>query len=118
MEIRNYTQDGHVVAEIKGKLDSSSVTEAEAKITPLITAKSCMIIDMAKCDYVSSEGLGFLLIVAKKLSTTGGCLTLAGVRDEVKDMLHITNFSSFFLAYDSVSEALAAIKEGNNNSKQ
>lgn len=112
MEVKNYNQEGHIVVEIDGSLDSNTVSMAESKIMPLIDVKSCMVLDMSKCNYVSSAGLRLLLMITKQLAGKGGWLTLAGVCDEVKDVMEMTGFSCFFKAFKDIPEALAALKKG------
>lgn len=112
MEVKDYNQEGHIVIELNGSLNSETVSMVEEKAMPLIEAKSCMILDMGKCDYVSSAGLRLLLMIAKQLASKGGWLTLTGVCDEVKDVMEMTGFSSFFKAFKDVPEALNALKKG------
>ena len=112
MEIKNYNKDGHIVVELDGSLDSNSVSVAEAKIMPLIDVKGCVIIDLTKCNYVSSAGLRLLLMVTKQLASKGGWLTLTGVCDEVKDVMEMTGFSCFFKAFKDIPEALDALTKG------
>ncbi len=111
MEIKDFTEEGHTIIEISGSLDSNTSTEAQDKITPLITEKGCMVLDLSKCKYVSSAGLRLLLMIAKELSSRGGWLTLAGLCEEVRDVMQITGFSGFFKAYNTVKEAVEALKK-------
>lgn len=112
MEIKNSVREGHIVIEIVGSLDSTNESQAEEKIIPLITDKACMVLDMSKCNYVSSAGLRLLLMVAKQLTSKGGWLTLVGVCDEVKDVMEMTGFSCFFKIYNTLPEAFEALKKG------
>ena len=110
MEIKNYNQEGHIIIELDGSLDSNTVTMAENKVMPLIDVKSCMILDMSKCNYVSSAGLRLLLMLTKTLASKGGWLTLTGVCEEVKDVMEMTGFSCFFKAFKDIPEAMEALK--------
>ena len=112
MEIKNYSKDGHTIIELEGSLDSNTVEQAQGKIMPLIVSKSCMILDLTKCNYVSSAGLRLLLMVAKQLTSQEGWLTLTCVCEEVKDVMEMTGFSGFFQAYPTVDEAIAALGKG------
>jgi anti-anti-sigma factor len=112
MEIKNYNQDGQIIVELDGSLDSNTVSAAEEKVMPLIDLKSCMILDLSKCNYVSSAGLRLLLMLTKELASKGGYLTLTGVCDEVKDVMEMTGFSCFFKAFKDIPEALEALKKG------
>jgi anti-anti-sigma factor len=112
MEIKNFAQEGHTIVEMSGSLDSNTVAQAEEKIMPLVVEKACMVMDLTKCNYISSAGLRLLLMIAKQLSGRGGWLTLAGLCEEVKDVMEMTGFSCFFKCYSSVTEALEAIRKG------
>jgi len=112
MEIKNFTQEGHTIVEISGSLDSTTVSQAEEKVVPLVVSKACMVLDLTKCNYISSAGLRLLLMLAKQLTSQGGWLTLAGLCEEVKDVMEMTGFSCFFKAYSNVTEALEAIRKG------
>jgi len=112
MEIKNTAGEGHIVIEIVGSLDSTNVSQAEEKIIPFITDKACMVLDMGKCNYVSSAGLRLLLMIAKQLAAKGGWLSLVGVCDEVKDVMEMTGFSCFFKTYNTLPEAFEALKKG------
>jgi anti-anti-sigma factor len=112
MEIKNFTQEGHIIVELSGNLDSVTVSQAEEKIVPLICSKACMVMDLTKCNYISSAGLRLLLMVAKQLTSQGGWLTLAGLCEEIKDVMEMTGFSCFFKSYSNVPEAIEAIRKG------
>ena len=109
MEIKNFTQEGHTIVELSGSLDSNTTTQAQETILPLVVSKCCMIMDLTKCNYISSAGLRLLLMAAKQLTNAGGWLTLAGLSDEIKDVMEMTGFSAFFKAYPTVKEAMVAI---------
>ena len=111
MEIKNYSQEGHIIVEIDGSLDSNTVNTAEAKIMPLIEVKSCIVMDMSKCNYVSSAGLRLLLMLTKELASKDGWLTLTGMCSEVKDVMEMTGFSCFFKAFKDIPEALSELKK-------
>jgi anti-anti-sigma factor len=111
MEIKNYTQESCEIITIEGSLDSNSVADAEAKIMPLINPNACIILDMSKCKYVSSAGLRLLLMAMKQLASKDGFLTLAGVCEEVSDVMEMTGFCCFFKSCKDVPEAIKKAKE-------
>jgi anti-anti-sigma factor len=111
MEIKTSTQDKTTVIQIVGSLDGATVTEAQDKIMPLVIDKCCLVLDLGECSYISSAGLRLLLMIAKQLSSLKGCWGLAGLSDEVKDVMEMTGFSNFFKTYDTVPTAIAALKK-------
>jgi anti-anti-sigma factor len=112
MEIKISNQEGHTIIELTDRLDSTTVSQAEEKIMPLVVAKACLVMDLSKCNYISSAGLRLLLMLAKQLSAGGGWLTLSGLCSEVSDVMEMTGFSGFFKCYPSVPEALQALGKG------
>jgi anti-anti-sigma factor len=111
MEIKTVTQDQITIIKISGNLDSNTAPQAQEEIMPLLGANCALIVDLGECKYVSSAGLRLLCMIAKQLSTEGGQWALAGVCEEVKDVMEMTGFSGFFQTYDTVSSASKAIKE-------
>ncbi len=111
MEIKTINKNGVTVIEVSGKLDSVAAPEAQEKIMPLVVSKCCLVLDLGKCNYISSSGLRVLLMVAKQLSTQEGRWALAGVCDEIKDVMDMTGFSTHFKTYDTVEEAIEAVRK-------
>jgi anti-sigma B factor antagonist len=109
MEINTIIQDNATIVKISGSLDGNTVNDAQDKIMPLLTGKMSMILDMEKCEYVSSAGLRLLLMGAKQISTQGGVLVLSGLSDEIKDVMEMTGFNNFFKTFVSVEAALEAL---------
>ena len=110
MEIKTVDQEGITVIQISGNLDGNTAPQAQEKIMPFLSANCCLILDLGECKYISSAGLRVLLMIAKQLSSQGGRWALAGVCEEVKDIMEMTGFSGFFKNYDTVSAACKAIK--------
>ena len=95
---------------VVGNLDGNTAPEAQDKVVPLVTANCCLVLDLEKCKYISSAGLRTLLMIAKQLAAQDGQCALAGVCDEVKDVMEMTGFSGFFKTYDTVAAASKALK--------
>lgn len=112
MEIKTSTREGVTIIQISGKLDANTAPQAQEKITPLIASKCCLVLDLGQCTYISSAGLRVLLMIAKQLSIQEGRWALAGVCEEIKDVMDMTGFSSHFKIFDTVAEAMKAVREG------
>jgi anti-sigma B factor antagonist len=110
MDIKNFSQDGVTVIAITGSLDSNTSTQAQEKVLPLITQQCCLVLDLTECVYVSSAGLRVLLMIAKQLASQQGHLGLAGISNEIQDVMEMTGFSGFFQTFATVQEAAAALK--------
>ncbi|HRY28475.1 MAG TPA: STAS domain-containing protein [Elusimicrobiota bacterium] len=112
MELKIETRDGVSVITVEGKLDGNTSAQAQEKIMPLVLPGARLVMDMSRCDYVSSAGLRVLLLVAKQTASRGGKVALAGVGDEVKDVMEMTGFGGFFKNHPSADEAVRALKAG------
>jgi len=111
MEIKTVTQDGITVIKLSGNLDGNTAPQAQDKIMSLVSEECCLILDLAGCKYISSAGLRVLLMIAKQLQSQKGHWALAGVCEEVKDIMEMTGFSGFFKTYDTVSVACEAVRK-------
>ncbi len=110
MDITTSTQDGVTLITLTGNLDSSSSTQAQEKILPLVSPGCCVVLDLSGCGYVSSAGLRVLLMFAKQLAGQKGKLALAGLCPEIKDVMEMTGFSGFFQMFPTVQEAAAVLR--------
>lgn len=95
------------VATLKGRLDTNSVASAEKTLLEASDGLAQMILDLAGVDYISSAGLRVLLLVAKKLKTGKGQLSVCSVTPRVKSVLDISGFASVFPIRADRQEALA-----------
>lgn len=109
MEINNYTKANVTVLVLDGNLDGTTVEYAQEKIIKHVVSNCKMVIDMTKCCYVSSAGLRVLLMTAKQLIKVGGIGVLAGLAEEVNDVMEMTGFSSMFDSYSTIEDAIAAV---------
>ena len=111
MEISSEMRDGITIVKIVGNIDSITAPQAQGTILPLAVPDCRIVLDMEQCHYVSSAGLRVLLMIAKLLATRGGQCALVKVSDEIKDVMEMTGFASFFNTYDTVSNAIAAFRK-------
>lgn len=92
------------------KLDSFNYQQEQKGIFAILEKGHSVILDMTGCKYVSSMGLRVLLYSKKVAASKGLKLYLVGVNAEVKDVMIITGFESFFDSFTSVEECLEKIK--------
>jgi len=111
MKINTADKEGIKIIKISGNLDGNTAPQAQEEIMPFLSSNCSLILDLGECKYVSSAGLRLLLMIAKQLSSEGGRWALAGVCEEVKDVMEMTGFSGFCKTYGTVSQACSAIKK-------
>ncbi|MBN2381561.1 STAS domain-containing protein [bacterium] len=113
MDIVVSARDEVSIIEISGHLDSNTAQEAQDTLMPLLSETSLIVIDLKQCSYVSSAGLRVLLMVGKQLTRLGGSGVLANLCAEIKDVMEMTGFDHIFQCYDSINDAIKALREAN-----
>jgi anti-sigma B factor antagonist len=97
------------IAEIEGSIDSKTAPELQQSILDVIAGTSKIVLDMTKVAFVSSAGLRVLLMVYRQLKGKDGKIVLVGVSEEIRDVMFMTGFISFFEIDKSLDEALRKI---------
>ena len=72
----------------KGRLDSS---KAEIAAAALARVSGSTVIDCSGLDYISSAGLGVLILTYRRLSATGHGLRLTGLQPRVRSIFRMAN---------------------------
>ncbi|MBQ0068028.1 MAG: STAS domain-containing protein [Phascolarctobacterium sp.] len=85
------------IAEIVGRVDTTTAPEFQKLVTDIMTDKPArLILDCARLEYISSAGLRALLIIAKNAKAAGINVNLCALTDFVVDVLATSGFDSFF----------------------
>lgn len=112
MEIKSYLKTGVEVFELHGKLDVNTAPQVQEELMAKVGQDCRLVLDMKDCDYVSSAGLRFMLVIAKQLTKVGGHGAIANLLEEVKDVMEMTGFDNLFNVYEDVDEAVTAVMKG------
>ncbi len=78
---------------LKGRLDASQ-TDGAKKMFDKLTGST--VVDLKELEYISSAGLGVLLATQKRLSQSGGGLTLVNMNNHVRDVFRYAGFDKIF----------------------
>jgi len=108
VEIQAIQEENVLVVKISGRLDAVTAPEYESKVALLVAGASRVVVDFQELEYVSSAGLRALLMAGKPLKATGGQMRFANVNGSVKEVFHITGFTSIFPIDASLAESVAA----------
>ena len=112
MEIKESKTDDIVTLELKGKLDSVTSSNLDETISRLLAAgNKKLILNLTDLNYISSAGLRVFLGAAKKLQYTKGRMTLANLRNEVKNVFDICGFTPLFEFFSSQQDALNSLQK-------
>ena len=102
MNIDNY--------QLGEELDSFNYQQVQEDILAILEKGYSAVLDMTACKYVSSTGLRVLLYSKKVAASKGLKLYLVGMSDEVKDIMEVTGFDSFFDSFKTMEECLENVK--------
>ena len=91
------------------ELDSFNYQEVQDGILAILEKGCSAVLDMTACNYVSSTGLRVLLYAKKVAATKGLNFYLVGISNEVKDIMDVTGFNSFFDSFSTMEECQKAI---------
>ena len=91
------------------ELDSFNYQEVQDGILAILEKGCSAVLDMTACNYVSSTGLRVLLYAKKVAATKGLNFYLVGISNEVKDIMDVTGFNSFFDSFCTMEECQKAI---------
>ncbi len=92
---------------ITGNLDTQTSTVAQEQLTQLIdNGATKILVDFEDLNYISSTGLGMLLVAVKRLEGTNGQLRICNPNKMVREVFDTSGFSEIFPVYRSQAEAL------------
>ncbi len=95
------------VVDIEGPLDSYTSPEFEEYVNRLLARNIVFILfDAARMAYVSSEGIGLLLFLQKKISEANGFFVIFNLQDEILALYSLLGFDKIFSIAPSREEAL------------
>jgi anti-sigma B factor antagonist len=92
--------------QVSGRIDAEAAPGFELTCVQLVrAAEKLMILDLGGVSYMSSGGLGALLVIGKYQQQRGGVLRLANVTSAVAKLFELSKFGSAFQCFDSVEKA-------------
>lgn len=106
--IRSEWVDDVLVLKPVGRVDSNNAVSAESIIIGHVDGGAHRIVlDMVELNYVSSSGLRVLLLAAKRLRQTGGCIVLCQLHPNVHEVLEVSGFLAILSVRDGREAAIA-----------
>lgn len=112
MKFEHYEKDGIDVIEIKGKImGGDDFIPLDDKLYALLgRGRVKAIVDLSKCDWINSTGLGRLIHHATSFKNQNGELKLANLTDKIDKIITITRLSEVFDVADTVDEGIKKFK--------
>jgi anti-sigma B factor antagonist len=84
-------QNGEIM--IGGRFDASQTEKARSFLAGIETS---MVVDLKNMDYISSAGLGVLLMTQKRLHEAGCRLKLKNMNKHIRDVFMFSGFDQIF----------------------
>lgn len=95
--------------EMIGELDSVTAPQAQEQILPLAEKGCKILLDMSNVTYMSSAGLRILLLLYRKISENFGKIVIAGLNDEIRDVMTVTGFIEHFHVVENRAAGIKAL---------
>lgn len=102
MPIETKRTGSNLEARVHGRLDATTAPDLESAVD--LAGVQVLVVDLDRCDYVSSAGLRVFLGFSRRLSAVGGSLVLTNARPEVERVLEITGLASLMHLRPKVRE--------------
>lgn len=101
-----------VVVTIGGELDLNAAGELAKSLREVLTASRapCLIIDMTYLSFIDSTGLGVLISTENRAQALGESMVLVHPPPLVRRLLVGTQLQRRFTSYDTLDDALAALR--------
>ena len=105
----NEEKNGQVsILGLSGRFDQEGAKVFGEKIAQILAGgERSILLDFAEVAYISSAGLRELVMAAKKMSSAGGKLVLAGLTEPVRKVFQLCNMEAIFKIRTTRAEALS-----------
>ncbi len=108
MEVAYNENEGVLVVQFCGRLDTTTSPDAENELMARIDeGKTLIIIDFNETAYIASSGLRVLLKTAKMLEKRAGRFALCRANQQVLDVLEMSGFLMIMQHFLSLDEAVS-----------
>ena len=108
MQIQNERCGASLVVHVEGRLDSITTPAFEAHCLQAVAqGERALIFDFSTLDYLSSNGLRSILVIAKAVAAGGGECVLANARGIVREVFELSGFLRMFRFVDSLEASVA-----------
>ncbi len=110
MEITEKKTDKAIIAEINGRIDAVTTSDAEQYLNSLVdNNETNIIIDCKNLDYINSSGLRILIMNLKKQTARNKKLLLCNLQNNIKDVFKFSGFTNLFDVELDLDQALQLV---------
>lgn len=114
LKVREVAQNKDItLIDLEGRLDYHLVSEIEKEMIALVDKSNYRIIlNLARVDYMSSDGLRLFLNILKKVKDNKGELKLVKLQKGVMKILEVVELTDLFEIFDEEDEAVKNFNTG------
>lgn len=99
------------IISIDGQLNAATTAVIQNDVLAAAQAGQRILLDMSRVTYLSSAGLRMLLLLYRRIRENNGFMVLAGLSEEITDIMQITGFLDLFKIFENRNSALQALKK-------
>ena len=111
MELNKSIIKGWQVIEVKGQVDSKTVSDLRDYLDQNIIGDLPIALDLTEVPFMSSAGLRTLLTLNRKTQDMNIKLCLVGVIDEISETMNVTGFLQYFTMQPNIADLSEESKE-------
>lgn len=110
MDIRFDQENDIIIVALYGKLESSSTENLRFELEQYLDVSELkMLFDLHGVDYISSEGMQVLQLLAKSIKDNHGEIIFCNIPEYIRESFDITGFNQLFKIVDSKEEAITLL---------
>ena len=111
MELNKSIIKGWQVIEVKGQVDSKTVSDLRDYLDQNIIGDLPIALDLTEVPFMSSAGLRTLLTLNRKTQDMNIKLCLVGVIEEISETMNVTGFLQYFTMHPNIADLSEESKE-------
>jgi anti-sigma B factor antagonist len=105
-------RDGDILILLPtGRIDNDTSPAFQARLLASLTSRgAAVLVDFTRVEYISSAGLRALMMGSRQAKAVKGRLAVADLGPVVKEIFEISRFSLVVQVFDTLADALAALR--------
>lgn len=103
------TRGSTSVALVQGRVDAKTAPQMVEQCLVVRPACGHLVLDLSGVTFLSSSGVGALMVIAEKVKADGGTLRIASPSPAVRTPLELLNLNRFLSIDGSVDDSISAI---------
>jgi len=100
---------------VTGEIDMATAPRLRQHVQTVTGDKPAgLVLDLDRCDFIDSTGLGAIIGAAKRMRMIDGGFNIVCSQVHLLDLFKITRLNEVFEIYDSLEEALAHVGDASS----